>query len=665
MFRRQDEFVRVGVRLVVVMAIVGFLVLLLYGRAYPAEFRADELTRLLLNRDPVTPAERVDAARALLRRDRQRGVARVVSAGLDTAWRAATDPSPRGMLRSGKRLYRGVRELLARSPAESRALALLEPEVEAGVDDPGLLALYEELRAREREDQLDRWCAEAERALERGDAPRVRRRIGRIRRLAPEDPRIPELDARLAERTTRAGGEALPVSRTRLELRDEDAPLAAALLAEGYERLVALEPRTSEQALARAAAMQLSGDLESASSELARLAERPERIGGTASRWLHGRVLEPEQTLRLAVRSYRLRRTLGWLGGAELEEHGLDLSRSGFRAWRESMAPLNVAVSAPTRLLRRRPADVEDLRLAARTYLARLPDGPRAAEAHAWLASTPRSAGEQRRRQVWDDGKLRLLPARTRYARVAPAPVLVTRGLIAALPDTSAEVRDALRDAPMLLLAPREVEPEAAARTLGRGAALGLLFALGRGLEEGEIEPFGARSTGARAALRRLDHTLRSGHALHAIPWNPDSGEGSLPQVLLDGEARRVRGVDLARDGEGLNLRRNLRGNAPACPGATVCLDVARELTTVAYADIDTDGDVRLGASASFHDAAVAIEVAAGGPRASLVLPIARWLGFARWVPLEASVGVHLGGISVGPRFRQPAPILAAEGPGI
>ena len=39
------------------------------------------------------------------------------------------------------------------------------------------------------------------------------------------------------------------------------------------------------------------------------------------------------------------------------------------------------------------------------------------------------------------------------------------------------------------------------------------------------------------------------------------------------------------------------------------------------------------------------------GPHASLVLPIARWLGIARFLPVEAHVDVGLDGISAGPRL--------------
>ncbi len=70
MLHKQEEVVRVGIRVVVVAAVVGLIVLLFSGVAYPQELAASRLVEeLLIRRAPPAVAERVEAVEALLRAD--------------------------------------------------------------------------------------------------------------------------------------------------------------------------------------------------------------------------------------------------------------------------------------------------------------------------------------------------------------------------------------------------------------------------------------------------------------------------------------------------------------------------------------------------------------------------------------------------------------------
>jgi hypothetical protein len=100
---------------------------------------------------------------------------------------------------------------------------------------------------------------------------------------------------------------------------------------------------------------------------------------------------------------------------------------------------------------------------------------------------------------------------------------------------------------------------------------------------------------------------------------------------------------------ETLVAERQLAGSSSYCPQETTCVDVRREIDPVFFATSDVDGDVGVGARAAFEDARLSLEVGMSGPRASLVIPVARWLGIARFFPVEARLDIGLDGISAGP----------------
>ncbi len=81
------------------------------------------------------------------------------------------------------------------------------------------------------------------------------------------------------------------------------------------------------------------------------------------------------------------------------------------------------------------------------------------------------------------------------------------------------------------------------------------------------------------------------------------------------------------------------------------CVDRSLALRGTLYGRLDLSKDALVGARTSFYNAKLALEVSRSGPRASLVLPLAAWLGLAQWIPFEAHLDISLAGISLGPRF--------------
>jgi hypothetical protein len=104
------------------------------------------------------------------------------------------------------------------------------------------------------------------------------------------------------------------------------------------------------------------------------------------------------------------------------------------------------------------------------------------------------------------------------------------------------------------------------------------------------------------------------------------------------------------RNREALHAQRGLTGTGTFCPRETACIDLRQEVDSTVFARTDADGEVGMGASAGFEDARFSVEVGTSGPRASLVIPFARWLGIGRFFPVQARVSVGLGGISAGPQ---------------
>ncbi len=261
MLSKQEEVIRVGVWVVVMAAIVGLVVLLLTGVAYPQEpSQPEDMARLLVPGTGPSAGERLEEAQSLLREDRRRRLSGLHLALIDTAWQAFTQASPKRLLQSARRVFRQVRGWRGRSPAEDRALDLLEAEVRAGSEDSQLRELYQELRGREDRERLKRLLREAERAIAAGDLRLARRRLERVRALDPHAPRVAAASQALEERETAL--KTVPESQASPEiegLEAWEAPLGAALLLERYGFALELPSARPDAALAQAVAAYLSG----------------------------------------------------------------------------------------------------------------------------------------------------------------------------------------------------------------------------------------------------------------------------------------------------------------------------------------------------------------------------------------------------------------------
>ena len=340
-----------------------------------------------------------------------------------------------------------------------------------------------------------------------------------------------------------------------------------------------------------------------------------------------------------------IERALGRVGGERLVREGKEVSRSGYRAWNDSVAPLNLALGMPARVLAGWQPQAHAFRELADRYLQRFPEGGPADETRARLAvlgPLPADRGE------WSDGRLVLPPALSAWRR-SVEPYLIASG-------------DALESAvsPLLdeLLLPQgalliSVTRDPIDGELSAADAQALIAALAEGLERGELRGMGARGGDALAALQRIDAALREGAALVAEPWVWERGSASdVASVLLHGGELRTSGeVNVRREEEGIDLDRSLVGAHLHCPLEVTCVDRSRQLDSALYARIDEDGELRIGAKAGFQGAMLALEIGNSGPRTSLVVPLGYWFGVGRWVPVEGVVELGLDGFAVGPRL--------------
>ena len=159
--------------------------------------------------------------------------------------------------------------------------------------------------------------------------------------------------------------------------------------------------------------------------------------------------------------------------------------------------------------------------------------------------------------------------------------------------------------------------------------------------------------------MRRLDAKVRAGTKLYAAPRLPDvaAGLGDVGLALVDGNRVRTYGdVALTRTGENVTLGRELGGDGAYCLAETPCIDRKLAVGGEFYARSNAGGSVGVGARADYREARVSVEMRMSGPHASLVLPLARWLGIAHLVPVEAHVEVGLDGISASPRIDDSVP---------
>ena len=651
----RNEAVRVGIWVLVVSAIAGLLVLLFYGSALAQDGdRAGELAELLSRRAPLSAEERMQAAEDVLAADRRDRTRRLATAVFDTGWRVWQGASPRRAVSAAARLARAAVRFRSDRDAELAALDLLQPGLASEAADPRLERMYEKLRERDALDTLDARLDRAERALERGDLRLARVRLERSLELAPDSERAAALHAQLLQLlAAREAGHEPAGADVAQAVEAWEPALAIALLVGDYERAAAFGSGEPDAEFARAVAQFLGGSQGEALRALGGLAVRDDATGDAARSLLASPGVNVELALARAQKGYRARRTLGWMGGDELAEQGLDLSRSGVGAWRGALEPGNLALAAPLRLWSGWEPDGRELEDAASRYLEVFPEGEQSGDAQAWLEEL-RSRAPSASDAGWDDGRFVLPRARTRFSALAPRPLLVSRRVLDsdAVGDVEG-VREALADGDALLLVPAfGPEPEDAI-ALDAGGLRTLLAELARGVEQDALEPLDRGKAATLEALRRLDAALAAGRAVHARAWKV--GEVTpiaAARGLMAGSSQEVATLQLSRDEDDVRVARGFGRSTWRCPEEAFCIDREELLSGALYGRFELDADFRVGARTSFSRASLALEVGRDGPQASVVLPIGHWLRLNSWIPIEARFSIGLDGIDFGPGFR-------------
>jgi len=659
------------------------LALVLLGLAFAAGARAsevsdcDEAMRLLLAPELRSDQERASEAADLLSTERTRKLAGLSSAFVDFGLHVSVAVSPLKLLRSAREIGRGVRDWNDRSEAEDRALDLLEPGVRRGDLDAESVALYERLDRRESSERVEELLDRVEGALQRGDVRRARRVLDRALALEPGSPRADRLLDRIAElewRATPDAESATVASAVHDQIEAWEVRLGTALLVGDYANAAALGlDGGDDAALGRATARYLGGDRAHALDEFRRIARGEDRAASGAQQFLSDPDVNPAGALDDEASRYRTQRALGWVGGPDLVEaaipspsDALSLTRDGYRAWqgsyrawRKALRPVNLVIDAPARAWRSWQPDGRALHDAATRYLELAPDGDHAADATGWLDTLAVQDRASARVSPFQDGVLILPHARTSFSRLSSTRIVVAR---AALDAEASDLLETLGvgNAPALLLA-LDSEPgraTVAGSPLAASTSLDLLSRLASGIERATLSPRASSASGLLESLRRLDARVRAGRTLIAEPWTPAVGAGidTVGSTLVDGgRTRTVGDVEVARHREAVVAERDLGGSGAFCPRETTCIDLRRDVNQALFARTDADGDAGIGARAGFDDAQLALEVGTSGPRLSLVIPVARWLGISRFFPVEARLAVGLDGVSAGPSLDEQA----------
>ncbi len=651
---------------------LALLVLVLSARAAAGDFAdCDAATSLLLAPDLRSDRDRASEAVDLLSAERNRKLADLSSAVVDLGLSASVQVSPLKLLRSASKIGRRVRDWNDRTMVEDEALSLLEPGARSGDLDPESLELYARLERRESAARVAQLLADAERAFGAGDLRRTRRTVDRALALEPGSSRADQLLDELEERNWRDTPDEYADSVDTAASGQIDAwevQLGTALLVDDLERARNLGPSdTSDAALARATALHLEGEHARALDEFRRIADGDDAAAERAAEFLADPVLNPAGAFDDEVRLYRARRALGWMGGAELaetavpsKEEALAVSRDGIRAWQRSirawrdvLSPVNLLVDAPVRAWRSWQPDGEALHGAAARYLELAPDGERAPEAALWLETLEGQTRDGARLSPFDDGLLVLPHSQTAWSRLSSTRIVVAReALAAAAPELYGRL--ATDDAPAFLLAldTEAGRPAAVGTPLSTAVSLDVLARLASGIERSTLTARGDSASGLLASLRRLDARVRAGGTLVANSWFSETAGGmdALSAALVDGARTRTVGdVEVQRDSDTLLAERQLGGGGAFCPRETACVDVQRDVDPVFFASSDASGEAGVGARANFENAHLTFEMGTFGPRASLVLPVARWLGIGRFFPVEARLGIGLDGVYAGP----------------
>lgn len=651
---------------------VALLALVLGARVGAQELaELDEATSLLLSPELRSDQARALEASDLLSAERNRKLADLSSAFVDFGLHASVAASPIRLLRSAGKIGRGVRDWDDRTMVEDEALALLAPGARSGGLDDESLALYTRLERRESAERVAQLLADAERSLGAGDLRRTRRSIDRALALEPGSSHADRLLDELDERAWREEPDEDTANldtavRGRVDVWEVE--LGTALLVDDFERAQTLGPDgASEAELARATAAYLAGEREGALEAFREIARGEDEASRSALQTLADPELNPEGAFEDELQRFRTQRALGWMGGEELaatalpsSSEALSMTRDGYRAWQHSvrawrnvLKPVNLVIDAPARAWRSWQPDGTALHGAAERYLSRVPDGDRADDAATWIDTLGVQQLGDPRVAPFRDGVLVLPRAQTGFDRLSATRVVVARAALeSAMPELLAKLADDASPALLLLLDTESSRSASSGTVLTRAESLDVLARLASGVERTTLAPRGAAGGGVLALLRRLDTRVRDGATLVARAWVEEAAPSldAVGAAILDSERARTFGsVEIQRRRETLVAERQLAGSTSYCPHETTCIDLRREIDPVFYANSDADGDVGIGARAGFEDANFSLEIGMSGPRASLVIPFARWLGISRFFPVEARLAVGLDGISAGP----------------
>jgi len=677
------DAVRVGLWLLRAGIAAGLLCLAAGGRAHASDsFESeDPATRLLLAPQLDADAARAREARDLLDVDRNRKIAVISSALVELGIRATFGASPVKLLHSAGELGQGVLAWSDRTRGEEKALLLLAPGALGGELDEGTRELYERLAGRERGALVKGLLDDGKRALALGQTRRARIAARRALELDPTSERADSLLEAIAARAKAdeahfAFGDLTPGAES-LTFAAWDVRLATSLLTDGEQSDSPADCDEATRGLARATARYEAGARAEALEELRRIAELDGDAAAIARHVLEDRGVNPERALDDEIFSYTKRRSLGVLGGQPLADNGLtfepdnvqfseegfDRIKKSYKVFRKTVNPVNLMVDAPARLLRDWRPEGGALREAARRYLALEPEGARADDAREWLMELGPDERASATVTPFRDGYFVLPHARTRYARVAPGRVVVS---LDALQRHAPELVDELGLTGATGFVFGEAALGEAAESLANARALELLDRLADGLEAGDLRARGQDVGAVLEAVRRLDRRVRAGATLRVAPRLPDVAATSLSEMgaaLVDGKRLRTVGdISVIRKEEDIIAGREIGGAGDAfCLPETPCIDRKLAVDGSVFARTEGGDSAGIGAAAGFREARLTVEVGTSGPRANLVLPVARWLGITHLLPIQAHVGVGLDGISAGPQVDDTAAEQAEE----
>ncbi|MFQ5515676.1 MAG: hypothetical protein ACE5FG_14780 [Myxococcota bacterium] len=636
----------VGVRIARSLAGAGLLILLLQGSAYPyAASSTREAANALIEPKRPTAERALERADRLLKEASLRRRAATVGILLDTAWSALTPLSPRAWLGSTRRILSHLNQLRRRSPEEDRALEILEAGMRTGADGTQIAARYQALRAREVEELVARCLARAEQALAMGTPSAAQRALDRARDLGASASRIEPLERRVRAAQGHPGSaEAAPIAPP----RPWEAAVAARLLLGRYSE-VAASPSPGEppdRVLARAVALHLTGRNQAAGRLLDGLSEQEGTVGKLAAHWLETRVTVASghdgSQESLAERRQPLQEIATLLRVEPQRPHDL-------------LSSLQLVAAVSERALRLPESAPRAVRKTAKRFVKE-----RTASLRRSLVARTRSwIGRERDVEVptdthWEDAVLSLPRASTRYRPLSPRRLRISHAALKQLLAERESSLDAgLLEADAVLLEATAAHRVGAHARLLRAEGRALLSSLARGIEEGWL---GSERDGQGALLenvRALDRAVAAGAALRLKPWlgaTPSLGP-ALQKALVQGQEARFETVRLERHRKSLKLAGQLLGRSMHCPADLVCVDRVRPLRASFRARVSLMDTPRLGTRASLHGASLSIDLHGAQPRASLLLPVTRWLGLVRWLPIEVYVEVDPMGIAFGPRY--------------